>query len=216
MLDILSQDSVRSVLIDELEDLTVRGAHLSTSEVGVILGQWYYPLHYFPVFLSRLVSVTPTIEMQSVISKILWQELGQGDPRLAHEKIYIETMIDSGFEPDLVASSPAFDATADLVRGYERSSAGYLTGLGFLYGTEVADLPMVSSIGALVRNCTNRRSLPWVDIHIEQEPAHVEASSKTLLPTFPPEEQAQIVSSAEELWSLWTGFFAELKKRILH
>jgi hypothetical protein len=91
-----------------------------------------------------------------------------------------------------------------------------LSGLGFLYGTEVADLAMVSSIGRLVSNCTHQRTLPWVDIHIEQEPDHVDSSTRTLLPSFSPEEQAQIISSAEEMWSLWVAFFAELKERTLH
>ena len=216
LLDMLSENSHRSVLIEELEEMTGRGGGLPAAEVGVILGQWYHPLHYFPVFLSRLVSVAPTIEMQAVISRILWQELGQGDPQLAHEKIYIDTMLGVGFEPEVVAGSAPFSSTADLVRGYETATTSYLTGLGFLYGTEVADLAMVSSIGKLVGNCTNQRSLPWVDIHIEQEPDHVETSTKTLLPTFSTEEQVQIISSAEEMWRLWVAFFAELKERTLH
>ena len=215
ILDVLSSDSLRSVLVEELEDLTSRGAHLSSANVAVILGQWYHPLHYFPVFLSRLVSVAPTTDMQAVISRILWQELGQGDSQLAHEKIYIETMVAAGFEPDSVGASPPFDATAALVRGYQEASTSYLSGLGFLYGTEVADLAMVSSIGRLVSNCTGNYSLPWVDIHIEQEPDHVATSSRTLLPAFSREEQVQILSSARQMWSLWADFFTELKKRVL-
>src|SRR5258708_16741236 len=92
MLDTLSTDTLRSVLIEELEDLTMRGGGLSAAGISVILGQWRHPLHYFPVFLSRLVSVAPSVEMQAVISRILWQELGQGDPDLAHEHIYVETI----------------------------------------------------------------------------------------------------------------------------
>jgi pyrroloquinoline quinone (PQQ) biosynthesis protein C len=215
ILDLLSEDSARLRLVDELKELTDRGADLSGDGVGVILGQWYHPLHYFPVFLSRLVSVAPTIEAQTFISRILWQELGQGDPALAHEKIYIETMAGAGFERRLVASSPPLESTARLVDGYKRASADYLSGLGFLYGTEVADLAMVSSIGILVGKCSGERALPWVDIHVEQEPDHVETSSRTLMPVFSAEEQARIVSNAKETWNLWVGFFAELKKQVL-
>jgi hypothetical protein len=215
LLDILSENSHRTVLIEELEGMTGRPG-LAVGEVGVILGQWYHPLHYFPIFLSRLVSVAPTIEMQTVISRILWQELGQGDPQLAHEKIYIDTMAAVGFKPEVVACSTPFGATAALVNGYGKAAGSYLSGLGFLYGTEVADLAMVSSIGKLVSNCTNQRSLPWVDIHIEQEPDHVETSTRTLLPAFSPKEQVQIISSAEEMWHLWLAFFAELKEQTLH
>jgi hypothetical protein len=216
LLDVLSENSHRSLLIEQLEELTGRSGGVSAPGVGVILGQWYHPLHYFPVFLSRLVSVAPTIEMQAVISRILWQELGQGDAQLAHEKIYIDTMAAAGFEPEVVACSAPFGATSALVSGYETAAKSYLSGLGFLYGTEVADLAMVSSIGKLVSSCTNRRRLPWVDIHIEQEPDHVETSTRTLLPAFSPEEQAQIISSAEQMWSLWVAFFAELNDRTRH
>jgi pyrroloquinoline quinone (PQQ) biosynthesis protein C len=215
ILDLLSEDSARLRLVDELKELTDRGANLSGDSVGVILGQWYHPLHYFPVFLSRLVSVAPTIEAQTFISRILWQELGLGDPGLAHEKIYIETMVGAGFERRLVASSTPLESTAHLVDGYKRASADYLSGLGFLYGTEVADLAMVSSIGILVGKCSGKHALPWVDIHVEQEPDHVETSSRTLMPVFSSEEQARIVSNAKEMWNLWVGFFAELKKRVL-
>ncbi|HKV41788.1 MAG TPA: iron-containing redox enzyme family protein [Blastocatellia bacterium] len=215
MLDTLSRDSIRTVLIRELEDLTGRGTNLSHADVGMILGQWYHPLHYFPIFLSRLVSLAPTIEMQAIISKILWQELGQGDPELAHEKVYIDTMVTAGFDLQSVAHAAPSDATANLIRGYENACSSYLPGLGFLYGTEVADLAMVSTVGGLVRNCTDKRELPWVDIHIQQEPDHVASSSRTLLPAFSAQEQQQIVSKAQELWGLWAAFFAELKLHLL-
>jgi hypothetical protein len=211
----LSRDGRRVQLSEELKDLTTRGAGLTEDRVAVILGQWYHPLHYFPVFLSRLISVAPTIEAQTFISRILWQELGQGNPKLAHEEIYIDTMTDAGFERGVIAASPAFESTRHLVNRYEEASANYLSGLGFLYGTEVADLAMVSSIGKLVRNCTGKGALPWVDIHVEQEPDHVETSCKTLMPAFLREEQAQIISSAEEMWSLWVNFFAGVKQSVL-
>jgi len=215
ILDVLSGDCLRSRLIDDLKELADRSAELSGDSVGVILGQWFHPLHYFPVFLSRLVSVAPTIEAQTFISRILWQELGQGDPAGAHEEIYIKTMTDAGFEPGVVACSPPLKSTADLVDGYARASADYLSGLGFLYGTEVADLAMVSSIGKLVAKCSGKQALPWVDIHIEQEPDHVETSSRTLISAFSAEAQARIVSSARDMWSLWVNFFTELKEQAL-
>jgi len=215
VLEVLREDSIRSRLTSELDALIDQGSALSANNVGFILGQWFHPLHYFPVFLSRLIAVSKTVEAQTFISKILWQELGQGNPSLAHEKIYIDTMTDAGFDRNTVTSSAALGSTAALVSGYEKASSDYLTGLGFLYGTEVADLAMVSSIGKLVGNCTGQRTLPWVDIHVEQEPDHVETSCKTLMPAFSTAEQSRIVSSAEEMWNLWIAFFAELKKQVL-
>src|SRR5215204_6679389 len=118
---------------------------LSKEQMVLVLGQWFHPLHYFPTFLSRLISVTPEIRTQTFVSRILWEELGEGDPRRAHEKVYIETISDGGFAKEQVAGAPPLNATRKLVEGYEQASLNWLSGLGFLYGTEVVDLPMVSS-----------------------------------------------------------------------
>jgi pyrroloquinoline quinone (PQQ) biosynthesis protein C len=180
----------------------------------VILGQWFHPLHYFPTFLSRLISVTPNIETQTFISRILWEELGEGDPQRAHEKIYKQTMSDGGFSLKEIAEAQPFTATQELIVGYETSSTSYLAGLGFMYGTEVIDLPMVSTIGELMRRSTGQRNLPWVNIHIAQEPGHVESSNETLKPSFTADEQRQIVENAERMWRLWINFFKSIGKEI--
>jgi pyrroloquinoline quinone (PQQ) biosynthesis protein C len=213
ILELLAANNLRKALIGDLEELRSL-AGLSREQVAVILGQWYHPLHYFPVFLSRLIAVTPRIEVQTHVSRILWQELGAGDSKNAHELIYISTMTDAGFRPDKVAEAAPFESTRRLVEGYRQASEDYLSGLGFLYATEVADLAMVSSIGELVRRATGSRDLPWVDIHIEQEPDHVESSSQALRPSFSAGEQTRIVESGERMWSLWIGFFRGIKEAI--
>src|SRR5215218_9969267 len=108
---------------------------LTKEQMVLVLGQWFHPLHYFPTFLSRLISVSPDLQTQTFISRILWEELGEGDPRRAHEKVYIETISDSGFAKEQVAGAPPLNATRRLVEGYEHASMNYLPGLGFLYGT---------------------------------------------------------------------------------
>jgi len=212
-LEALDQNNMRKELIGELEELRSH-KQLSKEQVAIVLGQWYHPLHYFPVFLSRLIAVSPRIEIQTHVSRILWQELGSGDSKNAHELIYISTMTDAGFERDQVAGAEPFENTARLVAGYKQASESYLTGLGFLYSTEVADLAMVSSIGKLVRQATGMRALPWVDIHVAQEPDHVESSSQTLRPSFAAEERMQIIKSGERMWSLWIDFFKSIKEAI--
>lgn len=213
--DLLAADQVKNELVSYLKQLKKDCGTLTREQVVVILGQWFHPLHYFPVFLSRLISVVPDIDTQTFISRILWQELGEGDPRLAHEKIYIETILDGEFEQERVAAAPPFEATRELVAGYERASREVLPGLGFLYGTEVVDLPMVSTIGELMRRCTGKRNLPWVNIHVKQEPEHVESSIQTLNPSFTEDEHRQIRESAQEMWTLWINFFKSIRKEIL-
>lgn len=187
---------------------------LTKDQMVLVLGQWFHPLHYFPTFLSRLIAVTPQVRTQTFVSRILWEELGKGDPQSAHEKIYIETITDGGFAARDVAEAPPLLATERLVAGYEKASSGPLSGLGFLYGTEVMDLQMVSTIGELMRRCTGKQDLPWVNIHVDQEPGHVESSESSIRPVLTAEEQTEVVRSAEEMWALWTDFFKAVKDKI--
>ena len=216
MTDSLSASERRNELVSFLNDLKNECGTLSTEQVVVILGQWFHPLHYFPTFLSRLISVSPGIETQTYVSRILWEELGEGDPAHAHEKVYIETISDGGFAKEKVAGAPPLNATRRLVDGYEQASTDSLSGLGFLYGTEVVDLPMVATIGELMRRCTGKEDLPWVNIHVSQEPGHVASANKTLEPAFTAEEQREIIKQAEQMWTLWIDFFKDIRHEILN
>ena len=214
--DSLSASERKNELVTFLKNLKHECGTLSTEQVVIILGQWFHPLHYFPTFLSRLISVSPQIETQTYVSRILWEELGEGDPRRSHEKVYIETISDGGFAQEQVAGSPLLNATRRLVDGYEQASSSWLSGLGFLYGTEVVDLPMVATIGELMRRCTGKKDLPWVNIHVSQEPGHVDSANATLKPAFTGEEQREIVHEAEQMWTLWIGFFKDIRQEILN
>lgn len=213
--DTLPASKVRDELVTCLKELKDDCGTLPKELAVVILGQWFHPLHYFPVFLSRLISVTPSVESQTYISRILWEELGEGNPERAHEKIYVQTMVDGGFEKTQFTEAPPLAATRRLVHGYERASSEYLPGLGFLYGTEVVDLQMVATIGALMKRSTCLRTLPWVDIHVQQEPGHVESSTQTLDQSLDDGEQHRVVTSAEEMWTLWKDFFQSIRHEIL-
>ena len=126
--------------------------------------------------------------MKTAICKILYQELGEGDPARAHERMYISTMEDAGFDRATVSEAPPFEETRRLVQRYEEASAERLSALGFVYGTEVADLAMVAGIGNAVRRVSGLETLPWVDIHILQEPDHVDQANEALEAGFSPEE----------------------------
>ena len=214
--DSLSTNKRKNDLVTFLKELKNECGTLSPEQVLVILGQWFHPLHYFPTFLSRLISVTPDLETQTYVSRILWEELGEGDPRHAHEKVYIETISDGGFAKEQVAGAPPLSATRSLVEGYEQASTNCLSGLGFLYGTEVVDLPMVATIGELMRRCTGKQDLPWVNIHVSQEPGHVDSAIETLKTVHTEDEQREIFKHADQMWTLWIDFFKNVRSEILH
>jgi pyrroloquinoline quinone (PQQ) biosynthesis protein C len=214
--DSLSASERKNELVNFLKDLKKECGTLSTEQVLIILGQWFHPLHYFPTFLSRLISVSPDIETQTYVSRILWEELGEGDPRRAHERVYLETISDGGFAKEQVAGAPPLTATRRLIEGYEQASTNCLSGLGFLYGTEVVDLPMVATIGELMRRCTGKKDLPWVNVHVSQEPGHVDSASETLKVALTKEEQREIFKHAEQMWTLWIDFFKDIRSEILN
>lgn len=212
VLDSLKNNVLRKNLIHHRFFEEIRSGLLTRSDVAVFLGQWWHPLHYFPDFLSRSISVVPRVETKTAICSILFQELGEGDPARAHERIYVETMAAAGFSRQEVAEAPPLQSTRNLVQGYERASTEQTSALGFVYGTEVADLAMVSGIGAAVRQVSGLKSLPWVDIHVLQEPNHVEKAGDALEPELSSDDYHRVVASAEEMWRLWIGFFSELSQ----
>ena len=210
VLDSLKNNAVRKHLVHHRFFDEIRTGMLARGDVAVFLGQWWHPLHYFPDFLSRSIEVIPKLETRTAICAILFQELGEGDPARAHERLYVETMVAAGFSPKEVAEASPFESTRKLVQGYERASTKETSALGFIYGTEVVDLAMVSGMGAAVRQVSGLKNLPWVDIHVLQEPNHVEKASDALQPELSSDDFEQVVASAEELWRLWSGMFSEL------
>jgi len=212
VLDSLKNNTLRKNLIHHRFFEEIRTGLLTRGDVAVFLGQWWHPLHYFPDFLSRSIAVIPRLETRTAICAILNQELGEGDPAKAHERIYLETMATAGFSQKEVAEAAPFESTRKLVQGYERASTTETGALGFVYGTEVADLAMVSGIGAAVRQVSGLKNLPWVDIHVLQEPNHVDKAGDALQPELSSDDFEQVVASAEEMWRLWIGFFSELSQ----
>lgn len=186
--------------------------HLTRDQVSIFLGQWWHPLHYFPTFLARCVSVLPDIESKSAVTRILNQETGNGRAARAHEIIYIDSMELAGFDKVVVTGSEPFEESADLVASYEKASAERCSALGFIYATEVTDLLMVSSIGTAVERSTGMTENKWVAIHIAQEPDHVAGAGKTMLEGFSGEEENRIAEAADEMWQLWNRFFRRLAR----
>lgn len=214
IIDILKDHPGRQGLLLHPFFADIQSAELTREDAAVFLGQWWHPLHYFPVFLSKTVAVVPRQDTKTAVSKILFQELGEGAPARAHERIYIDTMTAAGFSESAVAGAAPFEETRELLAGYAQAAETPLTALGFLYGTEVADLAMVSGIAVAVRRTTGVTRLPWVDIHVVQEPEHVVKATEALAPSFTPDEEREIVVQAARMWQLWIGFFDRLRAEL--
>jgi hypothetical protein len=210
----LKKNPLREQLIHHDFFRRVKTETMTAADVSIFLGQWWHPLHYFTTFLARSIAVLPDVALKCAVSKILNEEAGEGSPRRAHEAIYVDTMTKAGFARAKVDAAAPFAETRELVAGYEEASRSALPALGFIFATEVADLAMVSGIGTAVRRATGAERLEWVDIHIEQEPGHVEDAGSTLMPDYSAEEEATIVQNAERMWRLWIAFFDRLENEV--
>jgi pyrroloquinoline quinone (PQQ) biosynthesis protein C len=206
----LSQNGLRQALLRHPFFDHVVDEPLERDQVAAFLGQYWYPISYFPEFLARTIAVLPTTELKTQISKILYQELGEGEIEKAHENLYRDTMVDAGFAEAAVIAAPMAEPTRRLMEGYRRSSARFQSALGFVYGTEIIDMRIVSGLGAAVTKASGVATLPWVEIHVEQEPEHVRKARHAVRLDFDAADMAEIVAGAEEVWRLWDGFFAGL------
>jgi pyrroloquinoline quinone (PQQ) biosynthesis protein C len=190
----------------------MRKETFSKEQVAVVLGQWFHPLHYFPSFVSRYIGICPDMVTKTLMSKLVWQELGEGDPKRAHEVFFINTMQDAGFTLDQFLEVEAFPATVELVSEYkDKSGYDHLASLGYVYATESADLLMVSSIGSAVRKATDVKRLPWVDIHVSQEPDHTDCVDHAVANDLSAEECNSVLASADSMFKIWCEFFSSIE-----
>jgi pyrroloquinoline-quinone synthase len=210
----LGQHAKRAQVISHPFLGRIKTEKLTKSQVAVIVGQYWYPIHYFTEFLPRLIAVTPSLPMRTYASKILWQELGEGDPARAHEMMYVDTMVNAGIDINDICHMPALSASNRLVEGYRRSTSDPFSAVGFLYGTEVIDLAMVSSVGAAVRNATGVKELPWVDIHVQQEPDHVSSVKQVVTVSLTEAQRRKVVDKAQTMWTLWSDFYHAIQEKI--
>jgi hypothetical protein len=208
----LADHPLRAELFNNEFFTMAKTSKLTMADAGDFLGQYWHPIHYFAPFLAKVIAATPYVEIQTAVSKIVWQELGEGNPKMAHEFIYIDTMTRAGFTKETVCGTSPNLATEALMVGYRESTSDYLRGLGFLYGTEIIDLTIVQGLGETVRRTTGMQQLPWVDIHVTQEPDHVDSANNSIERSFTAAERKVIVDSAALHWKLWNDFFSTLRK----
>lgn len=208
----LTDHPLRAQLFNNEFFTMAKTAQLTKADTADFLGQYWHPIHYFAPFLARVIAATPFVAIQTAVSKIIWQELGEGNPEMAHEFIYIDTMTKAGFNEQEVCKAPPNAATEALMKGYRESTNDFCRGLGFMYGTEIIDLTIVQGLGETVRRTTGMVHLPWVDIHVIQEPDHVDSANTSIQRPFTDAERKSIVDSAALHWELWDGFFTMLRK----
>lgn len=208
ILEQLSEHELNRNLMNHEVLKKIRRDDLNEEQLTFILSQYWYPIYNFPFFLSGLIHCTQLVEIQTFVAKILYQELGEGNCQNAHPEIYKTTMSDAGLTIDTILNTPPLPETTSLLDMYNSpiKEKNSLKALGGLYSTEVYDLKIVSSIGKGISNYTKAKKLPWVDIHVTQEPDHVANVEYALSCQFNSEQENEIIQGAEEMFSGWINF----------
>lgn len=214
LMELLASEPQRLALVNHpFFDLIERG-NIDEADVRKCISQWWHPLAYFPTFLSRTISSVPWLSAKSTLSKILYQELGEGSVEQSHERLFVVSMVGIGMTEEEVTEAEPYPETAALVEGMEASSHHASLGLGYVYGIEVVDLPMVQWVGTAIERTTGHTGLPWVNVHLVQESDHVANVRTATSLEFSDEQAADIVRGAKEMWALWHGFFDGLQVRL--
>lgn len=187
----------------------------SMESAAYLLGQYWHPLHYFPNFLARFIDAAPSLAIQAATAAILNEELGEGNIANAHEKLYVDTICPLGFTEEQLTGQAPNEATKALVELYRSTSAELYGALGSMYATESTDLAIVAGIGKLVKKAANHKgSIGWIDIHVQQEPGHVDKTDDTVM-HLSAEEEALVVRHAENMWRGWINFFNAVREHAL-
>lgn len=192
-----------------------RKLKLTQDELGIVFGQYWHLLTYFPDFLAHLITSLPRLEDKSKIARVLSEECGNGDLKEAHEGAYFEAMKMLGISEESVRKSVPLPATQKMMNAYYACADEPMKGLGFFISTEFADLWIVSNLGRLMLNALpKRQKVKWIDLHVTQEPGHVDDATACLNWINDSKKLGSIVMNAHECSNLWDSFFIGLHNEI--
>ena len=180
------------------------------AQLEAALGQYWHLLHYFPTFLSGLVHSSSSLEVQTYVSKILFQELGEGDCARAHERFFLDALEECDLDVTAITTAPATPATQHLLDVFTAGAGDRLKGIGVLYATEATDLTIVTQLAVAIKRVTGREGLAWEQVHREQEGDHVVCSDSALESFFSQVESEKIQESTGQTAALWARFFESL------
>ncbi len=210
-------DRARTALATVTEHSLLRSFHgpIEHSLLVAAASQYWYPISWFPSFLGNAVGAAVDLPTQNSIAHILWQEVGQGRAEDSHTQIFVDTFAMAGISPDAIVDQPMTPATERLMELYRTSTATRAGAVGSLLATEAIDLTIVEGLGAGLRqHVAAQQELPWVDIHVEQEPSHTEQSESAATETIDLAESERIEEAAISMWNAWASFFTEVPAAI--
>lgn len=173
-----------------------------------MLQQYWHPIHYFSAFLASCIVVIEDLHLRSRVSLILFQELGKGDAKAAHERLYFNAAQRIGIAD--VCDCAALPTTVELIDEYRTAARSQPSAIGALFATELIDLRLVTCLGAAITRIGGGAPSRWQIIHERQERDHVAAASEVLAGIAASDEEA-VAEHARRMWSRWVSFLDGLQ-----
>lgn len=181
----------------------LQGGDIDLVRLRWTLQQYWHPIHYFSAFLASCIVVLKDLHLRSRVSLILFQELGKGDVKAAHERLYIDAAQRIGILD--ICDGAALPATAKLIDEYRTAAHSEQGVIGALFATELIDLRLVTCLGAAIKRVGGGPASKWQLIHERQERDHVAAASEVLAGVATADEEA-VAEHARRMWSRWVSF----------
>ena len=178
-----------------------RAGSLTLPQVRVLGAQMYKFCHQFPSFLAMALASCPQEDARLVIGENLWEELGEGDPQLAHAALFRRFTRALGVEDAQLQAIPTLPETAALIHTYRNLSDwfGLLGILGALcYASEgiVAALYTQIQSGLLQAAPFDKDALTFFEVHIHVDDGHADKLESVLLPMLRGPREERLVEQA--------------------
>jgi len=180
-----------------------RAGELTLAHARVLGGQMYKFCRSFPRFLCTALAACKDEEAYMVIAENLWEELGEGDPQLAHAALFRRFTQALGLDDALLAAVPSEPETAALIDTYLGLSARY-GAVGILGALCYASEGIVGALYANIQRGLlqavpfDKESLVFFEVHVDVDDGHADKLESILLPMLRTPEDMRLVEAAIE------------------
>lgn len=198
-----------------------RTRKLTLSEVKILAVQMYKFSKEFNRILAGILSRCPDESAQSVIFENLFDEMGQGNPHLAHPELFRRFTRALGIDDKTLANLPTTPETQAMIDTYLQLpyQYGYLAALGAVcFASEGIVNALYSQLyeGIVGAARFSQDDLIFFDVHIAVDDSHAANLAALLEPRITSNQIAGEVESAiREAMDARLHFFNGIQRQIL-
>jgi pyrroloquinoline-quinone synthase len=193
---------------------------LTLKEVQFLAVQMYKFSKEFNRILAGVLACCPDEGAQLVILENLFDEMGQGDPNLAHPTLFRRFTQALGIDDAALAASPTAPETQAMIDTYLNLPCqyGYLAGLGAIcFASEGIVNALYTQLyqGIVGAAALPKEALIFFELHIDVDDSHAAKLAALIEPRLTSEEQAITLNRAIlEAMDARCNFFNGIQRQI--